>query len=358
MVADRALALSAPPPLPDFWQSRIADVDRAVAGVKKGHARVLAKSAGGRNIHLVTYGERQDLPSSANYNSACGGQDPASYRRKDGKQRPVVLLLGPVHGQEFEGVTGLNNVLAVAETGLDLRGRAWPRLAANLQRMRVLIIPLANPDGRARCPVDNWIGQESALYQRVAMGTRPDGASYEWPFVKRLHPMRGAAVRTLGAYFNDDGVNLMHDEWFAPMAAETRALLRLAIEESPDFIVSLHAHGSAPSVEQTAYVPMMVKKSIEEFGVRLYARYAKSGLPARKAPAPAQPDGAVFPPPSFNLASALHHACGAVAFVHECIAGVSPGPALTLENLLDVEMILFDELFEFALEHPVKWAGA
>jgi hypothetical protein len=355
-LADVALARSAAGALPDFWRSRISDVDRAIATVKKGHARLLAKSAGGRNIHLVAWGEPDKLPSTANYNSACGGGDPASYRRKDGRQKPVVLLLGPVHGQEFEGLAGLNNFVHVAETGRDLRGREWPGITANLQKLRVVIVPLANPDGRARCPVDSWMGHDMDQYVLVSMGTSGDGTGYKWPVVKRFHPMRGAALGKLGAYFNDSGVNLMHDEWFAPMAPETRALLKLAIDEAPDFIVSLHSHGSSPSVEPTAYVTEAVKKSIQEFGARLYARYAKAGLPARTAPPPVRPDGALFPPPSFNLASALHHACGAVSLVHECTAGIMSGMRLELDGLLDVEMILFDELLQYAVENPVRWA--
>src|SRR5436190_242075 len=180
--------------LAPFWKSRLSDVDAAVKDMRKGSARVLVKSAGGRDVHLIAYGEKNDLKSSANYNSACGGTDPASYARKDGTQRPTVLLLGPVHGQEFEGVAGLVNL------------------------------------------------------------------------------MRGAAVGKLGAYWNDDGVNLMHDEWFEPMAPETRAFFKLAREEGPDFIVSLHSHGSSPSVEPTAYAPRTMKETLKDLGDRVQKR--------------------------------------------------------------------------------------
>src|SRR4030095_5411967 len=106
----------------------LSDIDAAVKEVKKGQVRELTKSAGSRNIYLVTYGERQSWNSGANYNSAAAGGDPASYARKDGTQRPVVFLLGPVHGQELEGVVGLVNLIHIAETGQDLRGRPWKEL--------------------------------------------------------------------------------------------------------------------------------------------------------------------------------------------------------------------------------------
>lgn len=169
--------------------------------------------------------------------------------------------------------------------------------------------------------------------------------------------MKGAVVGTLGAYFNDDGVNLMHDEWFQPMADETRAYLRLAREEAPDLIVILHSHESSPSVEPTAYVPRTVKQTIRAFAERLYARYRAAGLPAREAGPEVQEDGVAFPPPSFNLASALHHTCGGLAFIHECTAGAlyKSAPEVIHEQILDLEMLLYDELFQFAVERSVRW---
>jgi hypothetical protein len=169
--------------------------------------------------------------------------------------------------------------------------------------------------------------------------------------------MRRAVVGTLGAYFNDDGVNLMHDEWFEPMAAETRAYLHLTREEAPDFIVILHSHSVLPSVEPTAYVPRTVKETIRAFADRLYARYRDAGLPAREAGPQVQEDGAAFPPPAFNLASALHHTCGGVAFIHETTAGTryESVPQITHEQILDYQMLLYDELFRFAVEHSVHW---
>jgi len=343
---------------PSFWKSRLSDVEEAVGQVARGRVRVLARSPGNRPIHLVTYGEPLGRgKATANYNSACGGADPASYAPgKDGTQRPVVFLLGPVHGGEFEGVVGLVNLIRVAETGEDWRKRPWPELAANLARCRVLIVPSANPDGRARCPYDSYVGEALADSERVDMGTRPDGSSYHWPEVKRIHPMRGPAVGTLGAYFNDDGINLMHDEWFDPMAAETRAFFRLVREQAPDYIVSHHSHASAPSIEPTAYVPRAVKESIRQIGDRVQRRYAGSGLPNRNGPVPAE-DGVNFPPPSFNLSSALHHACGGVSFVYECCTGTctAPYPATTHDQILDLQLMFLDELFRYAVEHPVKF---
>jgi hypothetical protein len=349
------VAVGAQPPA--FWKSGLADVDAAVKQVKKGGVCVLTESAGKRDLYLVTYGQKPDLKSQANYNSAVGGGDPSSYAYKDGTQPPVVFLLGPVHGGELEGIVGLVNLIHVAETGKDLRDRPWKRLADNLAKCRVLIVPCGNPDGRARCKYDSWVGEELSTYEPVEMGIKPDGKSYKWPGVKRVHPMGPNAYQTLGTYFNDAGVNLMHDEWFDPLAAETRAFLKLARAEAPDFIVSLHSHASAPSVEPTAYVPFTVKETIKRFADVLYKRYADADLPHRKGGPEPKEDGKKYPPPSFNLCSALHHACGGTAFVYECSLGLrtTPHPKLTHEQILDLQLLLYDELFEYAVTHPVKW---
>jgi hypothetical protein len=343
--------------LPTFWKSRLSDVEVAVKGVKKGQARVLTKSAGGRNIYLVSYGAKQDWHSTANYNSAAAGLDPASYARKDGTQRPVIFLLGPVHGGEIEGIVGLVNLLRVAETGQDWRGRPWKELSENFANCRVLIVPSANPDGRARCKFDSWVGEELKTDERAEMGTKPDGTNYQWPLVKRFHPMRGASVGTLGAYFNEEGINMMHDEWFDPMARETKAWFKLARQEAPDFVISLHSHASNPSVEPTAYVPRTVKETIKRFGDQLQKSYANAGLPHRAGGPEPKEDGETFPAPSFNLTSALHHACGGVSFVFECCVGVKTAPyaQVTHEQILDIQLLMYDELFKFAIANRVKW---
>src|SRR5207248_562874 len=81
------------------------------------------------------------------------------------------------------------------------------------------------------------------------------------------------------------------------------------------------------------------------------------GLPARQAGPEVQEDGVAFPPPAFNLASALHHTCGEVAFIHECTGGAryDSAPEVTHEQILDFQMLLYDELVQFAVERSVRW---
>ncbi|MGI6454717.1 MAG: M14 family zinc carboxypeptidase [bacterium] len=350
--AEKAEALYDQGELPAFWKTRVEDIEAAVRQVRKGTVQVIAHSPGGRPVYLVSYGNPTDLKRQANYNSSIATRDIKYYANKDEETPPIVFFIGPPHGQEVEGMAGMVNLLQVAETGRDLRGREWSRLQENLEKCRVLIVPLANPDGRARCPYDSLVGIPINEMTRVGQGTRKDGSLYGWPGAKQVHPMAGD-VGILGAYFNDDGINLMHDEWFDPMAEETRALLRVAREEAPDYILNLHSHGSNPAILHTAYAPRFHKELIANFASGLMQRYQQHQLPAGSVPEPRE-DGTTYPPPSFNLTSALHHTSGGVSMLFECPHGSKETryPQVTHDQILDLQMILYDELLNYAVEHP------
>ncbi len=307
-------------------------------------------------MYAVRYGERDDHHSQANYNSAVAARSPAFFARKDETTKPVILFLGPVHGQEVEGIVGLVNLIHVAETGADHRGREWPELKRRLDRFRVLIVPSANPDGRARCPYDSFVGVPTRTMTKYGQGTRRDGTFYGWPGAKAVHPMKGD-VGILGSYFNDDGVNPMHDDFFLPMAKETEAILRLARDEAPDMAVSLHSHESPPVVLQSSYVPIFMKKRIEDLSGQLRRRYAREGLPYGSVLAPRVEDEEPGPTSSFNLTSALHHVSGAMAFTFECSHGSTGkrGTAVTHEQVLDVQLVLYDEMLRYVLENRLLW---
>ncbi len=85
-------------------------------------------------------------------------------------------------------------------------------------------------------------------------------------------------VGILGAYFNDDGINMMHDDFFSPMAAETEAILKIDRTEAPDLTVSLHSHANFPRILQTNYVPWFMKKNILDLMRKVNKRYEKEGL--------------------------------------------------------------------------------
>ena len=345
------------PRVPDFYRGTLADIESELSGLKRGMVQTIARSPGGRPVYAVYYGEKEVFPSTANYNSAVGARNPAYYAQKTDASKPVVFLIGPVHGQEAEGIVGLVNLIHVAETGLDHRGRAWPELREYFDRCRVIIVPCGNPDGRARCPYDSFVGLPVEIMTRYGQGTHADGSPWGWPGVKAVHPMN-LNEGMLGAYFNDEGVNPMHDDFFFPMAAETRALLKIAADEAPDITVSLHSYELPPSILQPAYLPLFMKHRVADFANHLNDHYKKYGLPHMPGGWRSGPEieDALYPPKvPFNLVSALHHISGTMAFTFECSHGTigadGRAPVATHGDILDIQMHLYQEMLKYAFSN-------
>ena len=209
-------------------------------------------------------------------------------------------------------------------------------------------MPVYNADGRARCVPDSMIGEPQESLRYHGQGTWKDGSLCGWPDCKRIHPIKEAAG-FLGAYYNDDGVNLMHDNFFAPMAQETKSLLALADAEQFAFAVGLHGGANSTSeLLQPDYVPMYVREGVHELAM-LHASYAADlGLKTSVRRIPEKIEG--FPPPSFNLTSALSHVSGAVSATFESNEGLSAANAFTAEEILLHHYCLFRAIFDKAAE--------
>ncbi|MGW8182064.1 MAG: hypothetical protein ACWGQW_25320, partial [bacterium] len=141
MTYEEALARIPDRDLPEFWVGDVNRLPARLGKVKQGRVRAIAVTPGGRPVYLVSYGLKEVIPSGANFNSAVGGLQPSAYMDKDSRERPVILFVGPVHGQEVEALTGLVNLINVMETGRDLRGHEQSRLRDLGFRCRLLIIP-------------------------------------------------------------------------------------------------------------------------------------------------------------------------------------------------------------------------
>ncbi|TFH26943.1 MAG: hypothetical protein E4H10_05520 [Bacteroidia bacterium] len=345
-----------PAPIPEFYGSSLSVIEQEINQIEKGEVKVVATSPGGFPVYAVYYGTKENFHSQANYNSAVAARNPVYYARKDSSGQAVVFFLGPVHGQEVEGMVGLVNLIHVAENGKDHRGQEWPSLQSKLDRCRVIIVPCGNPDGRKRCPYDSFVGLPVEIMTKYGQGTRTDGSSWGWPGAKSLHPMQGN-VGILGAYFNDDGINMMHDDWFSPMAAETEAILEIARSEAPDMTVSLHSHHQKSRILPAAYVPWFIKMRIDTLTRRVNHRYASIGLPSIPDEWISLPEveDETFPPlTSFNLISALHHVSGTMAFTFECSHGTvtdtEPAPMVSYSDILDIQLHLYEEMLDYVLE--------
>ena len=328
-----------------FWRTRVCDVDAALDGATVGEVHTLCTSAGGHAVRYLTYGEKPDYNRRANYSSACGAKDPACYADRAGRA-PAILLIGATHGQETEGVAAMLNLISLLETGRDLRGEEVPSITGAYKACapRLILLPLYNIDGRVRCVPDSMLEESPQSLRYHGQGTWKDGSLCGWPECKRIHPIRDAAG-FLGAYYNDDGVNLMHDNFFSPMAEETRALLRLCDEEAPECVIGLHGgSNSTNELLQPDYVSAAAKKGVLRLAEDVALRQTARGLKSRVHPIAAEPER----PPSFNLTSAIHHVCGAVSSTYESNEGLLDKNAFTAEEILLHHYCLFESLLALA----------
>jgi len=178
---------------------------------------------------------------------------------------------------------------------------------------------------------------------------------------KQVHPIKNH-VSFLGAYFNDDGINLVHDNFFGKMAAETQAIFDVAIDEAPDFTLHIHGASCKNEIDCADYSPYFIKEMVQELKHRVTAEADKHGLPTLLNKIR---DDTANPQRTFNIMSALHHACGTVSMLYECNQGVlmPEGVAmneewqamLTCDEILRQLYILFEQTIRFA--HDMRAAG-
>jgi heparin/heparan-sulfate lyase len=335
--------------LPDFWVGGMEKLKKQLAEVNNGQVEVIANTPGGRPVHLVSFGKREQVTQKANYNSAIGGRDQSAYMDKEARYKPVILFVGPVHGHEVEALTGLTNLISIMDTGYDLRKRKQTKLRKLGNRCRLLIIPAGNPDGTARLLPQALQGMGIDDVRFWGQGTWSDDTFCGWPESKRQHPMAGQNTGFLGCYFNDAGINPMHDEFFEPMGPEAPAILKVAKEEGPDLAVSLHSHSSKPALLRPAFLTMEIQEDIQKLATECYAILKERGLPY----------GSVFTskaeggrnPSSFNLTSALHHVCGVSSFTFECPHGLDSTKAckVSFEEILDIQLALYEAMMRHEL---------
>lgn len=350
-------------PVPPWWQSEASAIQLELEQcVSTGHVRTLSISPGGHPVHAVCYGEPEpEHKGTANFNSALGAGDPEAYYRRSSRRKPVLLIIGGIHGHEVEGIVSALSVIRLLETGVDLAGQPQANLLDKLRGLRVIVIPLANPDGRERVPYRGWSGIPQEEMTRWGQGTRSNGELYRWQPCKAVHPMKGD-VGILGAYFDNNGVNMMHDDWAEPMSATTRALLKLTAEEAPDCLINLHSYSSAPGVLPTTFVPRCIEERIDAFTAVLYERLDARGH--SHAQLPSTLSGVLSSNnarPPLTLQSMLHHVGAELPVLFESPHGVvSPTAApFGYEAILDVHHLLFETaadvlLADKAIRGPVN----
>ncbi|MFW6279125.1 MAG: M14 family zinc carboxypeptidase, partial [Bacillota bacterium] len=231
------------------------------------------------------------------------------------------------------------------DKGMDLKGRNRKQLKKLAQKCRLLLIPVGNPDGFKRFEPESLKDMEFKDLRFWGQGSWNDGSLCGYPECKLVHPMQKKLTNFLGCYFNDEGINIMHDEFHDPLAAETKAIIELVKEEGPDMILSLHSHEYPPSIIKTNYIPQNILNCLVNFTNKYYNKLSKAGLPE---------NGPVFDSglsnDKFNLVSFLYHISGAVSAVFENPHSLKDWCQVSLEETLEIQLKLYQTLMEYALE--------
>jgi hypothetical protein len=333
-----------PLPPPPFWVVGPSEVARKISKIsKKGQWGVLGRSAGGRKIWLYSLGAPKNLKRTANLSSATGSDDPTSYFSKQPKNyKQTLFVLAGVHGQEAEATAGAVNLISIIETGKDLRGRKWPKIHQYAKKFRILVVPIGNPDGRVRSNIPSLVGmtnQDSVYY---GQGMWKGGKLITWAGSKRFFPLPLKKVVFSGGYPNDDGVNLMHDTSpVGPLAAETRALMKLVEDEAVDCCLNMHGHQRGPVLCHVDFCLSEAKQREREMAEILFKRYRKEKL---RPLAPSLLKGAG----SFNMPSAMHHASSCLSLLFESPYGIVENP-YSYDELLDIQLIAIEETMKYGV---------
>lgn len=333
--------------IPVFWKTTLNDIEDAVNKVQKGKAVSLKVSAGGRPIYLIHYGKKNVFHRTANLSSALGAKARRCYADKEQEgYAPTVFLAGCIHGGEFEGTAGILNLMQILETGKDYAGKEYPEILELSKKVNILLVPCANPDGRSRIAFPTMVGRSFEELRYYNQGTWKDGSLCGYPACKMYHPIKEYAD-LLGAYFNDNGVNMMHDDFFGHKANETQNMFDIVDEYVPDFTVLLHGGTNCTNLMlKPAYAPEQVKGFVLGVEERIKARCEESGIAYKIVPGDCGENR--VSPTSFNLPSALYHMSGEPCVTFESNQGLTEDPynmsALTHEEIYESHMILFEEV--------------
>lgn len=331
-----------------YWKSSVSDVENIVSKIKRGKLVKSGLSAGGREVKLLLYGRKNNLYRTANLSCALGASDRKCYADKTRcDYRPTLLLVGCIHGGEFEGTMALLNLISILETGKDLKGDSNEFLYKAQERINFLIMPCMNPDGRARIGFDSMVGKSFEELRFYNQGTWKDGSLCNWPDCKKIHPIK-EHCDFMGAYFNDDGINFMHDDFFGKKAAETQLLFDTVDEYVPDLTVLLHGGtNGANGILKPTYVPEWIKEKIMQLELSVKERNDIMNIPYNVTAMDRGENNES--PASFNLISALYHVCGEPCITYESNQGLSgcKHGGCTAEEIYKSHMVLFEESVKF-----------
>lgn len=333
---------------PDFWKSDWDDVNAYMDALNAGSVWKIGCSEGGHPIRAVSYGEKEPIERTASLSSAVAAGHPESFFDPEKREKPVLVIISSIHAAEIEGCVTCLNFANIMENGADLRGQRWNALRDAASAMRVVLVPLAQPDGRIRSAIRNMVGATVDDLYYYGQGVMKSGEILRWPECKRMQPIPLDEMEFLGGYYNDAGVNIQHDDFFAPkVAPETRALIDLVRDETPDCIMTLHSCGVGPFFTgPDNFIPQSYQYPQAQIAAVVADRHRRDGLRPGGGPKTGPTGG-------FYLHTALHHTSGALPLLFEFPHGLAMKP-FTFDEILNIGLSLFEEVMRYGITYGFR----
>lgn len=350
---------------PPFWPATPDQGGQALLdSLRDARIRIIGRTGGGREIPAVEYGEHEATGATCDnlasaVSATVGDPDPTAlypqaFYGDRRRTRPSLCFQGALHGCELTGTAAALNLCRIIETGLDLRGRPWPRLAEHARACRLTVIPWLNADGVARWPLPNPVEAPEELVRRCAYGVDLDGAALRYPAFKNAFPISPESTRFLGAYFNDAGVNLQYDFCRPVRQPETLAWMHYYLEERPDAVLIMHGNAGTLFGPPEANLPEGFQHEISRIAGAVRQRLVRDGVAIGRMSWAGLPG---FGKPVLNQVNAVYHVCGALPLLCEFPTGHGSA-AFTADELLDIGLTVFEEILLYGLHdgfRPYEW---
>ena len=333
---------------PQTYCTRIDQVEAHLAALKTGQVSVVAHSAGGRPLRVVSYGEFEKIERRANLSAALSARDPEAFFGARDKQ--TLLIAAAVHGAEMESIAAVMHLIALLETGKDLDGVEWPQLYASAQKLRIAIVPITNPDGRARIDSDDPLHWSEEQMEKYRHGLDATGQPNGWmPGCFTPHPRPANFDGFLGSYFNDAGVNPSHGIFLdRAISPEAHALADLAEAETADCFLDLHSCSAGPFfISENRYIPPeMAARQAHFDGAWRWA------MRQRHLPAPTWTTRSSRQ--VMGLEEYIYHRSGTLPLLFEGGSGERYSGPHIHRQIIETYMTLFTTVFQIGAEEGFK----
>src|SRR5689334_14995966 len=100
-----------------FYRTTLDDIEATFASAARGQAWEFGRSAGGRPLVAIGYGDKEPLARAANLSSALAAHRPEAFFGEQRRRKQVLLIVSALHGGEMESIAAVLNLVSVLETG-------------------------------------------------------------------------------------------------------------------------------------------------------------------------------------------------------------------------------------------------